>query len=111
MNKSKLVRRNSYDDLTPLYKPTLQFEAAATDNTDNNTNATTTNNNDSLVIKDKPIASQQENGLSDLYDFNDLLLDDQLMIASQGNRSNGLHGQDDDTDEGKKNIFFLHLFA
>jgi hypothetical protein len=92
MNSAKLVRRNSYDDLTPLYTPNqLQTKQ---DNLVHNNNIN--NNNRNFVNK------PDQNLYDDLYDFNDIPLDDGLIIQPNGIRSNGIGGLDDtDTDEGK----------
>ena len=88
MNSAKvLVRRNSYDDLTPLYNPPqTQFESV-----ENN------NDYDNSIVGQRS-ANLQESGLyDDLYDFHDIPIEDQLLMA-HGIRPNDI--LDEDNDQG-----------
>ncbi len=99
MNSAKvLVRRNSYDDLTPLYKPPSQTEFESVEQNRNNNDYGHSGN-------DQRSAKLEDNGLyDDLYDFHDIPIEDQLMMA-HGIRPHGI--LDEDNDEGNFNQNFL----
>ena len=96
MNSSKVAdSRNSYDNLA---------NNVGNNNSSGHHNNSINNDYDSLVNDERSL--NQESGLYDLYDFHDMPIEDQLMIA-HGMRPNDL--LDDDTEEGNKHSPLLSI--